>query len=782
MKKLQYTLFIFCLFGSGLLTVNAQLSHIEGFGIGSSLTPENSVNEIIVDSLGNFYAIGTFAGTLDFNPLGTPFFLAANAGDAFIAKYNSQRELVWAHALGGPTFDFGLQIAFGKNNDLLVGGTYNSTVDFNPSPAPEDTFFLSEVGVANDIFLARFDTSGNFIWAGGLFCPNSGIRYLAQLLADETGNIIAYGHFDSTVDFDPAIGTSTTRTTAGSTDLFVLKLSPEGEFIDVQQFGSTSQDLSGDLVFVPGGNYFISGSIRAPVDFDPSASSAILAATTKDGFIAKYSSDMHYLAGIVIAGPYNFDGLNRMDINATGTKILVNGVFSDSLELNPLGNSFKVFSDDFSEDIFAAVYDTSLHLITGFKIGGAGSDASSAIRFEAHTDNFWIAGNAPQPCDFDPSPLFYGTPQNASNSSFVAQYDSLGNYRYSYAFEGSGTTRTYCLEYRNDNELLIAGKYSDIVDLDFNPNAVNSFSSPGSGSFMFLGSYDLCRANYTFNNEYLCQGDSLLLDGNYYTSGDTLTIYNTTSEGCDSVQRYSFFTSPSDFTPVVAPAAVCSGSTFQLQADSNLSNVQWETGFSGSVLSLNAPENEGVYVYAYSALLNGCTVSDSAEIEVNGIPALDLGDDLFLCENEDVDLVISGPVGNFIYIWSTGDTQQFIEVTSGSLPVGSNQIALTVIDTLGCSATDSLLLQVDVCLNTYDLAAEAASIIFPNPCNSKIWIVAPQVAEKNYLIRIYTLAGQLVHEQFAVEAAVDVSALSRGLYILTVVSNNSAMPVMFLKN
>ena len=781
MKKLKYILFIYCLLGSGLLTVKAQLSHIEGFGIGSSLTPENSVNQIIVDSLGNYYAIGTFAGTLDFNPLGTPYFLAANAGDAFIAKYNTQRELVWAHALGGPSFDFGLQIAFGKNNDLLIGGTYNSTVDFNPSPAPEDTFFLSEVGVANDIFLARFDTSGNFIWAGGLFCSSSqGTRYLSQLLADETGNIIAYGHFDSTVDFDPAIGTSTTRTTAGSTDLFVLKLSPEGVFIDVQQFGSTLQDLSGDLVFMPGGNYFISGTIRAPVDFDPSSSTAILAASTRDGFIAKYSANMDYLAGIVLAGPYNFDGLNRMDINAAGTKILVNGVFSDSLELNPLGNSFKVFSDGFSDDIFVAMYDTSLHLITGLKIGGTGSDASSAIRFEAHTDNFWIAGITPQPCDFDPSPLFYGTPQNASNSSFVAQYDSLGNYRYSYAFEGSGTTRTYCLEYRNDNELLIAGKYSDIIDLDFNPNADNSFSSPGSGSFMFLGSYALCRANYTFNDEFLCQGDSLLLDGNYYTSGDTLTIYGTTSEGCDSVQRYSFFASPSDFTPVVAPSAVCAGSTFQLQADSNLSNVQWETGLSGSVLSLNAPEIEGLYVYAYSALLNGCTVSDSAEIQVNGTPALDLGDDLFLCENEEV--VISGPVGNFIYIWSNGDTQQFIEVTSGSLPVGSNQIALTVIDTLGCSSTDSLLVQVEVCLNTPDLAAEAASLIYPNPCNSKIWIIAPQVAEKNSLIRIYTLAGQLVHEQFANEAAVDVSALSRGLYILTVVSNSSVMPVMFLKD
>jgi hypothetical protein len=133
MKKLKYILFIYCLLGSGLLTVKAQLSHIEGFGIGSSLTPENSVNEIIVDSLGNYYAIGTFAGTLDFNPLGTPYFLAANAGDAFIAKYNTQRELVWAHALGGPSFDFGLEIAFGKNNDLLIGGTYNSTVDFNPS-------------------------------------------------------------------------------------------------------------------------------------------------------------------------------------------------------------------------------------------------------------------------------------------------------------------------------------------------------------------------------------------------------------------------------------------------------------------------------------------------------------------------------------------------------------------------------------------------------------------------------------------------------------------------
>jgi hypothetical protein len=322
MKKLQYSLFIYFLFGSGLFTLEAQLSHIEGFGIGSSMTPENSVNEIIVDSLGNFYAIGTFDGTLDFNPLGTPFFLAANAGDAFIAKYNTQRELVWAHALGGPSYDFGLQIAFGKNNDLLIGGTYTSTVDFNPSPTPGDTFIISDAGVASQIFLARFDTFGNFIWAGGLKEFSPGNRYLSQLLADETGNIIAYGSFANTIDFDPAIGTSTTRTSLGSTDLFVLKLSPEGEFLDVQQFGSTSQDLSSDLVFMPGGNYFISGSVYAPVDFDPSDSTAIIGASTKDGFIAKYSADMHYLAGILIEGPGNFDGVGRLDINTSGTKSL----------------------------------------------------------------------------------------------------------------------------------------------------------------------------------------------------------------------------------------------------------------------------------------------------------------------------------------------------------------------------------------------------------------------------------------------------------------------------
>jgi hypothetical protein len=92
------------------------------------------------------------------------------------------------------------------------------------------------------------------------------------------------------------------------------------------------------------------------------------------------------------------------------------------------------------------------------------------------------------------------------------------------------------------------------------------------------------------------------------------------------------------------------------------------------------------------------------------------------------------------------------------------------------------LIQVELCLNTLDLAAEAGSLVFPNPCNSKIWIVAPQAAEKNPLIRIYTPAGQLVHEQFAVESAVDVSVLSNGLYFLTIVSNNSTKPVMFLKN
>src|SRR5688572_7374758 len=59
-------------------------------------------NSITVDSMGNVYTVGLFAGTVDFDP-GLSVFNLTSSGtlhDAFIQKLNPSGNLIWAKKVG----------------------------------------------------------------------------------------------------------------------------------------------------------------------------------------------------------------------------------------------------------------------------------------------------------------------------------------------------------------------------------------------------------------------------------------------------------------------------------------------------------------------------------------------------------------------------------------------------------------------------------------------------------------------------------------------------------
>ncbi|UPT70318.1 MAG: hypothetical protein M0D53_14660 [Flavobacterium sp. JAD_PAG50586_2] len=113
-------------FGKGLETAHDQ-------GVWSRAT--------VTDSDGNFYVTGLFHGTVDFDTSSSASFPLVYQGgtpndtdgesDVFIAKYNSNAELIWAKRLIEPTFtgmneERASSMIIDENNNLFLTGFTNT--------------------------------------------------------------------------------------------------------------------------------------------------------------------------------------------------------------------------------------------------------------------------------------------------------------------------------------------------------------------------------------------------------------------------------------------------------------------------------------------------------------------------------------------------------------------------------------------------------------------------------------------------------------------------------
>jgi hypothetical protein len=75
----------------------------------------------------------------------------------------------WVKKIGGTNSDFGQAVRVDANGNVFVAGTFAGTADFDPGPAIFNLQSSCPCDVSNppksDIFLAKYDVNGNFIWA-----------------------------------------------------------------------------------------------------------------------------------------------------------------------------------------------------------------------------------------------------------------------------------------------------------------------------------------------------------------------------------------------------------------------------------------------------------------------------------------------------------------------------------------------------------------------------------------------------------------------------------------
>lgn len=146
--------------------------------------------------------------------------------------------------------------------------------------------------------------------------------------------------------------------------------------------------------------------------------------------------------------------------------------------------------------------------------------------------------------------------------------------------------------------------------------------------------------------------------------------------------------------PPVADAGVgdtiCEGESTLLTATGGVSYL-WNNGNANSAITVS-PISSETYIVTVTAA-NGCTATDSVVVVVNPLPGVDLGNAIDYCPSEPYAINASG---GGTYLWSTGDTTEFIEVS----PLTDETYCVTVTTDAGCVQSDC----VDLFIRTVPVA------------------------------------------------------------------------------
>jgi len=386
----------------------------------------------VTDAEGNIYMAGQFSGTVDFDPGPEIYNLYGSSVTGFVAKYDKQRNLIWAKITGNNPYDMGLD---------QWGNVYVVCPD-----------------------IRKYSNDGDLIWtrfAGTIY----------GLAFDNQGNVVTVGQFSGTVDFDPG-PEKFELTSAGSEDCFVWKLDKDGKFVWACRMGETNNDPGYDIATDPFGNVYVVGNMTGVnVDFDPGPGEYLLSTYGGgDAFVWKLDSGGDFVWAGLIGGPGIDQGQGAITVD-NECNVYVTGQISGTADLDPSLGTYMVNGYG-GYDIFVCKLNSEGNLIWGHIVGSENHDIGYGIAVD-YFGNVYVAGIFSNTVDFNPGPGVDNLNSEGRYDGFLWKLDREGNHLLGRRIGGSERNDViHDVSINNSNGILtIHGAfYNTSIDVDLGPN------------------------------------------------------------------------------------------------------------------------------------------------------------------------------------------------------------------------------------------------------------------------------------------------------------------------
>ncbi|CAN5795966.1 hypothetical protein BH11BAC4_BH11BAC4_06510 [soil metagenome] len=317
----------------------------------------NAGYSIKTDHAGDVVVSGMFHHTCDFDPSAATYELTAHGMymDIFFAKYSAAGNFIFAKSIYGSGIeDTPTDMIIDSSNNIYLCGYMDMTADFDPSPA---TASITCNGGGGDLFLAKYNSSGNYQWAFATGDP-SGYDVATGLALDHDGNICMMGYFRNTVDFDPSAGTlNLTATGTSNADAFISKYSSAGNMLWAKSFGGVNHENTGSILIDTYGRIIVTGDFPGSCDFDPSplVESVDVGASPNAVFTAQFDNNGNFLNVMSVNGPdgYLFDHGMVMDDHEN---LYFTGGFESMVDFDPTAATYNLSAPVSNQDIYMSKY------------------------------------------------------------------------------------------------------------------------------------------------------------------------------------------------------------------------------------------------------------------------------------------------------------------------------------------------------------------------------------------------------------------------------------------
>ncbi len=452
--------------------------------------------DIAINSNGEVYVTGYFSGTAYFNSYKITAF---GNTDIFVAKLDSSGNWLWAQNIDGDGFDRGNSIV-AEGNNCYITGNFDSNVKFG-------SISLTSRG-SKDIFVAKLNSSGNWLWAKSAGSTSSDDSYNINI-DNNNQNIVITGYFSSTATFG-----SINLISAGSRDPFIAKLDTAGSWQWAKRIGSSNSEEITTSYIDNNNDIYVGGFYSKSFLID---TANLTTPNGKDVFLAKMNSNGLW------QWVRTFNGQNDdliYSITGDDNYIFISGGFEKNLS----SGSYTINSNGVRNGYFAKMNKNGNIQYLNPIYGSTNIDALSIAIYDKKPAIVGVF--------YDKMYLTSDTIVSKGESDiFFIRVDSLGNYNnYKINYGLKGIIKLLSSENDKSNNIILCGYYYGNISMG-NTNLISNGIKDA-----FIAKYS-SESGFVWAKSIGSAGDdelkSIAIDSlnNYYFGGsysDTLKLQNQT--------------------------------------------------------------------------------------------------------------------------------------------------------------------------------------------------------------------------------------------------------------
>jgi hypothetical protein len=273
-------------------------------------------NSFAFDADNNFYLAGGYNGTTDFDPDLVATQTETNTSGqyrAFLLKLNSAGLYQYHKLLAPSAVGQARSIRLSNNNEIIIGGYFYGAADFDPDPLVEFPLSANNAAssTAEDIFITRFDTEGNFIVANS-FGGTSNDLLGSMELNPATGVLHFNGTFSGTIQLEGG-NNPVTLTSSGLADAFLVRFTQCSPITNSISASSCETYSFNGLTLTQSGQY--TSTITTLQGCDSVITLNLTIFTPSSGSVTLYTNDVIEYNGVI----YNSEGTFTQTLeNANG--------------------------------------------------------------------------------------------------------------------------------------------------------------------------------------------------------------------------------------------------------------------------------------------------------------------------------------------------------------------------------------------------------------------------------------------------------------------------------